>query len=267
MLHSRRRTLATQKMLGHGEAEFFAPGRAPCVVAFHGFGGTVAELRPVLDAIAEAGYAVDACLLPGHGTGAQDLQDVVYEDWLGAARRRMQAGVATHGRVALLGFSLGSLLALEIASERPEGLAGLIALGTALTLRPLSSIPLGLAARLPWRMPDVYLLKPRAGDLVDSAGMSGLVTYDSHPMRSAVEVYRAGARVRSVVGRIACPALVLHGRRDHVCSWSNATWLASHIGTADVSVRLFEQSAHVLACDGERVEVAREVLRFVKRLA
>jgi carboxylesterase len=73
--------------------------------------------------------------------------------------------------------------------------------------------------------------------------------------------------VRAAVGRITCPALILHGRRDHVCSWRNARWLAEHIGSRDVSVRIFERSAHVLACDGERAEVAREVVAFVKRVA
>jgi esterase/lipase len=32
-----------------------------------------------------------------------------------------------------------------------------------------------------------------------------------------------------------------------------------------VSVRIFEQSAHVLACDRERDAVAAEVARFMKR--
>ena len=93
-----------------------------------------------------------------------------------------------------------------------------------------------------------------------------LVTYDRHPLRAALEVYRAGPRVRAVVPRIACPTLILHGKRDRVCSWKNATWLAAHVGARDVGVRIFEKSAHVLACDGERDEVAREVVVFVGRL-
>jgi esterase/lipase len=100
--------------------------------------------------------------------------------------------------------------------------------------------------------------------------MDDLVSYDRHPLRSSLEVYRAGARVKRVVGRIACPALVLHGKRDRVCPWKNAAWLAARLldgSCPDVSVRLFERSAHVLACDGERAEVAREIVSFVRRLA
>lgn len=266
MIHSRRRTIATQKMMGTGARDFFADGRAPCVVAFHGFGGTAAELRPLVDRIAAAGYAVDAALLPGHGTRCEKLQDRSFDHWVDAARERVARAAARYGRVVLLGFSLGSLVAMQLASERVAGVAGLAALGNALTLRPHTSVPLALVDLLGWAMPDVYVLKLRAGDLVDASAMESLVTYDRHPMRAAMEVYRAGARVRAVVGRIECPTLVLHGRRDAVCSWRNAAWLAERVASRDVSVRIFERSAHVLCCDGEREEVARETIAFLSRL-
>jgi carboxylesterase len=92
-----------------------------------------------------------------------------------------------------------------------------------------------------------------------------VVTYDRHPLRAALEVTRGAARVRPLVARIDYPTLILHGRRDHVCSWKNAGWVASHVGTRDVTVRIFERSAHVLACDGEREQVADEVARFMRR--
>jgi carboxylesterase len=262
--------MAASTVVGHGDREFFAAGHAPAVVAFHGFGGTVAEIRPALDALARAGYAIDAGLLPGHGTRAEALQDLVFDDWLGGARERTKAAIARYGRVVLMGFSLGSLIALELAAEDRQGVAGVAVLGNALTLALHSSIPLGIIDRLGIPLPDAYLVKPQTGDLVDPAAMDELLSYDRHPLRSSLEVYRAGPRVKGVVGRIACPALVLHGKRDRVCPWRNAVWLAARLregSCPDVSVRLFERSAHVLACDGERDEVGREIVAFVRRLA
>jgi carboxylesterase len=266
MFRGRDRTLREQKMLGEGELEFFASGRAPCVVALHGFGGTAAELRPVLDEVAGAGFAVDAALLAGHGRRVEELQDATFETWVEGARARVRAAAQAHGRVVLLGFSLGSLVAMQLAGDAPEGLAGLVVMGNALTLAAHTSVPCALWQRLGRAVPDLYMLKPRAGDLVNRGRMRSLVTFDRHPLRAAFEVYRAGVRVRAAVGRIVAPTLVLHGRRDIVCPWKNATWLAEHIGTRNVRVRIFEQSAHVLACDGECDDVAREVVRFVTSL-
>ncbi len=254
-------------MLGRGETEFFAAGRAPAVVAFHGFGGTAAELRPVLEAIVGAGLAVDCALLAGHGTRVEQLQDMTFEDWVAPARRRVQTAIDEHRKVVLLGFSLGSLVAMQIASERPPGVVGLVVLGNALTLAMSARLPLGLWARTGWRMPDLYVVKPRAGDLSDPSHEDELVTYDRHPMRAALEVYRAGARVAAVVPRIDCATLILHGRRDHVCPWRNAAWLAAHLTARDVGTRFFERSAHVLAWDRERHEVAEEVLAFLARVS
>jgi carboxylesterase len=266
MLHGRKRTLREQKMLGEGDRELFVEGRPPCIVAFHGFGGTVAELRPLLEAVAREGYAVDGALLEGHGGRVEALQDVRFDGWVDAGRARLRAARDRYGRVVLLGFSLGSLVAMQLASEQPEGLCGLVVLGNALWLHPLVRLPLDLWHRTGQAIPDLYLVKPFSGDLVDPAGLGSLVTYDRHPLRAALEVHLAGRRVRDRVDRVVCPTLVLHGRRDRVCPWKNAVWLAEHVGARDVSVRIFEKSAHVLAWDGEREEVAQEVARFLKRL-
>jgi len=42
-------------------------GHGPVVVLVHGFTGSPWELEPLVDALAGAGYAVRAPLLPGHG--------------------------------------------------------------------------------------------------------------------------------------------------------------------------------------------------------
>jgi carboxylesterase len=257
----------TQRLLGVGEREFVARGRGPCVVALHGFGGTAAELRPLLERIAAEGYAVDATLMPGHGTGAHDLQPLTFPDWVGAVRQRTAEAKARYGSFVLLGFSLGSLVAMQLASETPQGLLGLVAMGNALRLTRYSRIPLTLMAMLGNWLPDLYLVKPVAGDLTDRSTIGSIVTYDRHPLRAAVEVLRAGHRVRDVVGAIVHPTLVLHGRRDHVCPWQNADWLAERVSARDVNVRIFERSAHLLACDLEREAVATEVVTFLARVS
>jgi carboxylesterase len=267
MMASRSRTLAAGRMLGRGPTEFSAPGRAPCVVAFHGFTGTMSDLRSVLEPLAAAGLAVDGALHPGHGTTAQDLAAVGFEDWLTAGRERLRAATAKHGQAILVGFSMGSLVALQLASERPAGLTALVSMASCLRLSAPAALPLAFAHRLGVPLPDRYLVKLRPGELVDKRGMDEIVCYDRQPLRAAMHVYLGGLRTREVVARIECPTLIVHGRRDGVCPCTNARWLADHIGSSDVTVRIFDRSAHVLGCDGERAEVARAVAAFVARFA
>jgi pimeloyl-ACP methyl ester carboxylesterase len=127
---------------------------------------------------------------------ARRLQELGFDDWVdGDASSDATVRRAKHGRVVLLGFSLGSLVAMQLASERTGGSAGLVVLGNAVTLQPLTRACRWLpGTRGRGRMPDVYLLKPRAGDLVDpTAMMDRLVTYDRHPLRAAIEVVPRGA--------------------------------------------------------------------------
>jgi len=80
-----------------------------------------------------------------------------------------------------------------LASERPEGLAGLVAMGNALTLTGPMRIPFRLWSRLGLRMPDAYLLKPTAGDVVDPAALEEFRR--QAPRAETIVVDRAGHMV------------------------------------------------------------------------
>src|SRR5262249_47370584 len=159
---------------------------------------------------------------------------------------------------------------LQLASERtpgPSGLKALVVAANALRLSAAAALPLALVQLLGLSLPDQYLVKARRGELVDRAAMDDIVCYDRNPLRAALQVYLGGCRTRAVVGAIACPTLIVHGRHDGVCPSANARWLARHIGAQDVTLRIFERSAHVLGCDGERAAVSQEILRFLRRVA
>jgi carboxylesterase len=242
-------------------------GAAPCVVAFHGFTGTTTEIRPMLDALVEAGFAVHAPLLTGHGTHPGKLQDVTFDEIVADMETELEVARARHEHVVIAGFSLGSLVAIELAARRPAGLLGLVLLGTALTLSPPVSAALGLVDRRGWKLPDWYLLKLWSADVRDPEQAKRITGYDRDPLRAALEVYRAGTRVRSRLAEIDCPTLVLHGARDRVCPPSNVALAASGLGSRDVRTRIYAQSAHLIAADHDRSDVAAAVTGFVDTLA
>ena len=242
-------------------------GRAPCVVAFHGFTGTTTEIRPMIDALAREGFAVHAPLLTGHGTHPGKLQDVTFDELVTDMEKELESARARHGHVVIAGFSLGSLVAIELAARRPAGLLGLVLLGNALTLSPPVSAALGLVDRRGWKLPDWYLLKLWSSDIRDPAQAKRITGYDRDPLRAALEVYRAGPRARSRLGEIECPTLVLHGARDRVCPSSNVALAASGLGSRDVRTRIYAKSAHLIAADHDRSEVADAVTSFVRSLA
>src|SRR6266852_2399288 len=77
----------------------------------HGLTGSPAEVRPVGEALAGAGFRALGPLLPGHGTSPRDLETVTRFDVEDAAR---EALLSLRGarRVYLCGLSMGALLAV-----------------------------------------------------------------------------------------------------------------------------------------------------------
>jgi carboxylesterase len=156
---------------------------------------------------------------------------------------------------------------MRLASERPKKLAALVSLGNALTLYPWTRGTYRALARLHVPIPDAYLVKVSHADALDAEAASKIVTYDRFPLRGVREVVRGGAFMRGEVSKIVCPTFIGHGERDHVCPPKNATWLKSHIGADDVTLRTYPRSAHMLAIDYDHARVARDVVAFLERVA
>jgi carboxylesterase len=268
MIVGRSHTTRHGKLVGTERGSpVVADGAAPCVVAFHGFTGTTSEISPMLDALVASGFAVHAPLLSGHGTHPGELQELTFDRLVEEMRAELDIARAKHRHVVLAGFSLGSLVAMELAAQKPEGLLGLVLLGNALTLMPPVRAALGFVDRRGWRLPDWYLLKLWASDVRCPEQRKRVAAYDRDPLRAALEVYRAGARVRPRLGEIACPTLILHGALDRVCPAGNVALVADALGTREIQTRIFPRSAHLVATDHDRFDVADAVVGFVGSLA
>lgn len=116
-------------MSSEDEATFQMTGAAPSGAAallLHGYMGTTRELRPLGEALAEAGITTRAELLPGFGeAGRPQLRRVRAEDWLDAARAAWLEVTRDASHRTLVGFSMGGALALALAADpavRPDAL-------------------------------------------------------------------------------------------------------------------------------------------------
>src|SRR5579862_7709905 len=96
------------------------PGGPHGVLVLHGFTGNPVSMRPLAEAIAAAGYAVELPLLPGHGTALEDMLPTRWSDWLGAADAAYRGLAARVDKVAVAGLSMGGTLAVRLAADHPE---------------------------------------------------------------------------------------------------------------------------------------------------
>ena len=59
------------------------------MLVLHGFTGNPQSLRPLAEAVADAGFTVDLPLLPGHGTAVEDMVPTTVGGLVGGGRGRL----------------------------------------------------------------------------------------------------------------------------------------------------------------------------------
>lgn len=252
-------------LMGEGVAEALSiPGRAPTVLAFHGFTGTPQEVSLVVEVAAELGLAAEAPVLPGHGRRVADLAITRFSDWLAAAEEHF-ARVAERGPVIVAGLSMGSLLALHLAKNHPTSTVGVVALANAVWLGdPCPTLPLKLIEAL--RLPDFWMNKS-APDLGDPEQRARHLTYNAQPIHAALSLLRAGQELAPELHRVHSPTLLLHGALDAVAPVQNAFRVAVRLGTVDKRTVVFGRSRHILTRDVDRQAVREELRTFLARVS
>lgn len=231
------------------------------VVLVHGFTGTPYEVRYLGDQLAKGGYTVRGPRLPGHGTTVADLDQTTWEDWAEAVERAVDSLRVRCHRVAVVGQSLGGLLALHLASHRPDVVA-VASLAAPLWLE-------GLSARVAkWTGPGGALARirsiPKLGgsDVRDRRAKAENPCYDAIPTRALAQLMQFMQIADAALPAVTQPVLVLHAQQDHTAPVACAARIAER--TRAVRTRILPESYHLIAVDVERDIVAAEVTRFLR---
>ena len=233
------------------------------VVCIHGFTGSPYEMRYLGEAVARTGRTVRGVLLPGHGTSLDDLERTDWQDWAAAVEREVQAMLRRCRTVALVGQSLGGLLALHAAAQRTD-LACVVSLAAPLWLGGFSGrVARWLTGPLAGRVRRV----PKIGgsDVRDKRVRAENPGYRAIPTRALGQLLAFMRVVDEALPQIESPVLVLHARRDHTAPVACAQRIAER--TRARCVRILERSFHLIASDVERDLVATEVIDFIGQAA
>ncbi len=245
---------------------FEFPGDRGAVLCVHGFTATPYTMLPIAQALSEAGFRARAPRLAGHGETVESLQHTRWADWLGSARAAFDRLAETHDKVFIVGLSMGALVALTVAHERGARVAGVVAMGTPLSLGWVDQRALSLIRKMPFSDLLPFLKKKGGPDVSDPAVAAAMPSYDRTPLPAAASILDGQEMVLDRVGRLSVPVLVQHGRQDHVAPVSNAGRLYELLRCPDRRIITYPRSWHIITLDVEHEIVARDVVEFVERI-
>jgi carboxylesterase len=236
----------------------------------HGLGGTPIEFKFAARGLARLGFAVHCCQLAGHCGDGADLLATRWSDWyesVEAALERMRGECDT---VLVGGLSMGAVLALHLAAERPRDVDGLVLYAPTfwydgwavpwyrvllpfLLLTAPGRLTISTLYRFVEREP--YGIKdPAIRAVVAAALQSGDTTQAGilvTPGRSLCEFGVLAKRVRQELPEIRTPTLIVQAREDDLSSIRNAELLQRRLG-GTVSTLVLDDSYHIVTVDRQR---------------
>jgi carboxylesterase len=254
---------------GSGDkSPIFAPREAPAALCLHGLTGTPYEIAPVVRALEAAGFSVSAPLLAGHGETAAALAATRWQDWLASAESAFEQLREASGRrpIAVLGFSMGGLLALRMARLLPDRVSALVAISVPLRLRFWQIAAVKAWRRLPasLRHGPFALIRKRGGsDVTDEKARSENPSLPEFPLAALAELVELGEVVRRDLRFIRQPTLVVHGERDKTIAPQTSHELVGSLA-GDLVERLWlPRSGHLVGVDVEHDKLAEAVVQFL----
>jgi carboxylesterase len=236
----------------------------------HGFGGTPFEMLPVAEALEAEGYLASVPTLPGHASTLEDWSHTRWSDWLAHVSTLYESLAAAHGKVFVVGLSMGGSLCLALAQRyKPAGVAVVAA-------------PVYLYRFLPpeatdWRLPLTGLLKfirpiwPRSPKKRESRIIAPWEGYEDAVALGPLHSFlRALPALRRDLGMITAPLLAVHSPLDRFVPFGNLWEIAERVQSpvrraVVLAIRERVTKHHILTTHLEtREAVARLCVEFVR---
>ena len=264
-------------------AEYTLPGGRSGVLLIHGLTGTPAEMRFVAKGLNRNGFTVHAMQLAGHCGDEQDLLKTGWRDWYRSVCDAADQLRGTVDHMFVAGLSMGALLALKLAADRPADVDGLGLYGSTFVydgwtipwigrlsfLLPLvCGLGFGWKQRFhecfPYGIKDERIRQRISGLML--GGDSSAAGLPGNPWPSLAEFYRLSFLVRRQLRSIRTPSLVVHAVDDDVASLKNVRMVVRGV-RGPVDTLLLENSYHMVTVDQERDKVIAHTTRFFNHIA
>jgi carboxylesterase len=245
----------------------------------HGLGGTPIEHRFVAMGLARNGYTVHCPQLAGHCGSYEDLRETGWRDWYASVEAAHDTLCKSCDVVIVGGLSMGALLALHLAAQRPDKVQGTALFAPTLKLDGWG-VPwyaslfrlvrhkwfadlIQFSEREPYGIKD-----PRVRALVDAAihsGDSSQVGQLTNPGGVILEMRWLVNLVKRELASIKQPALIVHPREDDRAGLGNAAYLQARLGGI-VDTCVLDDSYHVITMDRQRSVVVQRASAFASWL-
>jgi esterase/lipase len=231
------------------------------VILIHELLACPAELRGLGERLADLGYVTLGARLKGHGTSPCDLDRTRWEDWLDSVRRAYDILKVRVNRLYLVGAGAGGLLALRLAAESPERLAGVAAVslpyrfGASAPIQPLLRNTQILRRWIAWRSDQPFM--EREPEYPHMA-------YRQVSLRALYELRQLVADLDKQWSRVRCPVFLAQADRDPLLDPSSTQQVHDALATSEKVFRPIHAHSHNPIVD-DQDGIQEQIIQFLEK--
>lgn len=220
------------------------------ILLIHGFGGSVWEVEPLGAVLRKKGFTVLSTKLSGHGGSRSELRRASGKAWIASAQRDLDTLRQETDQVFILGFSLGGLIAINLAIDNP--VAGIATLNSPIYC---------------WHKRQI--LRNTVQDL-----RSGNRAHIRHYLESSVKFpwqtllnfQRVLSTTKERLKELRCPIFIAQGVLDDTASPRSADYILAHAGSKDKRLCRYPASGHLICHEPDSEALFRDLSGFIEGL-
>lgn len=241
-----------------------APDSDSVAILVHGFTGSPYDMKELADYLYASGIDVFVVRLAGHGTTPRDLTQYSHTDWWQSVMDAITEVEKEGKRIFLIGYSFGANLVLDMAARYPQRFAGLICLGTSITLRfrllnsrylKLANYSLRLVGKRYWKKRYV----PRS--MIAAFEATG--NYARVPLKSMIHFHDFIRMSRELLAKVTIPILLIHSREDRVSSPVSSQYIFDRVGSTYKEMFILPEFNHNPLRSESRDKIFGKVVNFI----
>jgi carboxylesterase len=229
------------------------------VLLLHGFTSHTETVSGLIPHLEKVGVPYEMPVLRGHGTRYQDLRGVTAKDWYVDAERALISLWNHVDRVAVVGLSMGGLVALELAMRHPDKIAGVAVVAPALKFAdPLTRFT-GVLSKLVkyWPSPESFNDPSLKGD--------DFKNYPKFPTDSFASLYQYGQDIAERLSEVHVPLRILQSKKDQIVAPESANIIYEKVSSPHREIMWYEKSGHEMMQDLEADQVFEDLMEFIQR--
>jgi carboxylesterase len=235
----------------------------------HGFASSLDSVGGIEAQLKLLGIPTCMPVLRGHEQSSPEaLRGATWHDWMADAEAGLRALSSEVERVAVVGHSMGGLVALNLAADHAAEVDCIILAAAGIQLgnplapgRPLHCLqPLVSRVFKKWDLPPEY---------TDPSLARFDTNYHWAPMDAIVSFLEFSDLTRRRLAEVKAPTLILHSRKDTAAAPESADIIWKGISTPVEQKQLvwFERTSHEMFQDCERDAVVGAVVNYVRQRA